>query len=235
MTSLIVRSERGNRPVLGRIRISGGKLIPDPQFRNLVRGALQRNNGNVKQSLAELSSFNNGYVSVRLEKFRQRTKKLTAETIAEQLVELSAETPGLVATPAPYGKPGGPGLYGVKGMKHSNYFEHIVQALIRNGMSPGHASAVAWEALRRWAHGGGNVHPEVRAAAQAALREEQAKAARAKATTNESDATITELTETATHNNAQRIAALKRQIGELKAAIRVKEQQLAVLEVDSDR
>jgi hypothetical protein len=96
-------------------------------------------------------------------------------------IDLSVETPGLVATPAPYGKPGGPGLYNVKGQKHSNYFEHLVQALMRGGRSKAEASAMAWAILRRWRAGRlaggekGHIHPEVRAAATAALGEEASK------------------------------------------------------------
>jgi hypothetical protein len=97
------------------------------------------------------------------------------------VIELSARTAQLEVTPAPYGKPGGPGLYNVKGMKHSDYFEQVVQALMtKRGMDKGHASAVAYGALRRWTRGG-HVHPEVRAAAAGALAEEKAKGAAARA------------------------------------------------------
>jgi hypothetical protein len=87
------------------------------------------------------------------------------------VVELSARTPMLESTPAPYGHPGGPGLYHVKGNKHSDYFEQVVQALIRKrGMSKGRASAVAWGA-----------HPEVKDAAARALGQEARARARAHA------------------------------------------------------
>ena len=96
--------------------------------------------------------------------------------------ELSAQTPHLAATPAPYGRPGGPGLYNVKGLKHSDYFEQVVQALMKKrGMSKERASAVAWGALRRWRRGGQHAHPETRAASRAALAEEAAAGARARA------------------------------------------------------
>lgn len=97
-------------------------------------------------------------------------------------IELSAKTAALEVTPAPYGKPGGPGLYNVKGMKHSDYFEQIVKALMeKRGMDKGRASAIAYGALKKWSAGGGKVHPEVRAAATGALAEEKAKGAMAKA------------------------------------------------------
>jgi hypothetical protein len=117
-------------------------------------------------------------------KLLERTRRTMARrpilTLSEQ-IDLSAQTARLVATPDPRGKPGGPGLYDVKGMGHSNYFQHLVKALIRHGMLPGKAYAVAYGSLRRWARGGGNVTPEVKAASIAALAEEKAKGLVAKA------------------------------------------------------
>lgn len=96
-------------------------------------------------------------------------------------IELSAQTARLAVTPSPRGRPGGPGLYDVKGMGHSPYLQNIVKALIRKrGMPPGRAYAIARGAIRRWSTGGGHVHPEVRAAASAAEADELAKQARAK-------------------------------------------------------
>lgn len=97
-------------------------------------------------------------------------------------MQFSAQTAALEATPAPIGKPGGPGLYNVRGAKHSNYFEQVRNALMtRRGVSEGTAHAMTWGILRRWARGGGHVHPEVQAAAVKALAEEAATAASAKA------------------------------------------------------
>ena len=97
-------------------------------------------------------------------------------------VALSAETGRLAVTPAPYGKPGGPGLYGVKGNTHDPYFENIVKGLMeKRGMSKGQASAIAWGAIRKWSRGGGKVTPEVRAAATGALAGEKVAQARAHA------------------------------------------------------
>jgi hypothetical protein len=96
-------------------------------------------------------------------------------------IDLSARTAQLEATPAPRGKPGGLGLYDVKGLGHTDYLNQIVKALIGKGMDPGKAYAVARGSIRKWGHGGGKVHPEVRAAATAAEAGELAKQARAKA------------------------------------------------------
>lgn len=107
---------------------------------------------------------------------------LSWDDLAAVVLEMSAETGRLAVTPAPYGKPGGPGLYGVAGQKHSDYFEQVVQALMRKrGMSKGQASAIAWGALRKWQRGGGHAHSEVRAAATGALAEEKVAQARAHA------------------------------------------------------
>jgi hypothetical protein len=97
------------------------------------------------------------------------------------LIELSTQTGRLAATPAPRGRPGGPGLYDVKGMGHTAYLQQIVKALIRKrGMPPDKAYAIARGAIRRWASGGGKVHPEVRAAATAAESGELARQRQAK-------------------------------------------------------
>lgn len=98
------------------------------------------------------------------------------------VIDLSARTPMLEATPAPRGRPGGPGLYFLKGNKHSDYLEQVVKALIeKRGMPPSKAYAIAWGALRRWQSGKGKVHPEVRAAASGALGQEAKAAAAARA------------------------------------------------------
>lgn len=98
------------------------------------------------------------------------------------VLNLSAQTARLAATPAPRGRPGGPGLYHVKGLGHTDYLQQIVKALIeKRGMPPGKAYAIARGAIRRWMRGGGHVHPEVRAAAGAAEAGELARQARAHA------------------------------------------------------
>lgn len=100
----------------------------------------------------------------------------------QQAVELSAETGRLAVTPAPRGKPGGPGLYNVKGNMHSPYLQNVVKALIRQGKTPGEAYAIAWSSLRKWS--AKSKHPEVRAAAAGGLAEEGVAEARAHAHAN---------------------------------------------------
>lgn len=96
---------------------------------------------------------------------------------------LSAQTATASTTPEPHGKPGGPGLYRKKGNKHSDYFEHIVGALMKQGKSQAEASAIAWSALRRWragrqsGGGKGKITAKVRAAAGRALQQERSAGA----------------------------------------------------------
>jgi len=95
-------------------------------------------------------------------------------------IDLSARTPMLETTPAPRGRPGGPGLYRLKDNKHSDYLEQVVRALIQErGMPADKAYAIAWASLRRW--NAKSRHPEVRAAAGRGLAGEEQAAERARA------------------------------------------------------
>lgn len=114
-----------------------------------------------------------------------KAQKVLAKARSKQVqlaIGLSADTGRLSVTPAPRGKPGGPGLYDIKGEGHTPYLQQIVKALIeKRGMPESKAYAIARAAIRRWAAGGGHVHPEVRAAAGKAEAGELEKQARAKA------------------------------------------------------
>lgn len=104
---------------------------------------------------------------------------------------MSAQTARLAITPAPAGKPGGPGLWRVKGMELPPYFQNVRNALERSGHTPAEAYRLTWGAIRRWARAGGKVHPEVVAAAQAALADLAAKATAAHSHANESGGAMT--------------------------------------------
>ena len=139
--------------------------------------------------LGKPGQLSRGHKAVVAERKHRAAAKVTAHARTwdelSGVLDLSAETGRLAVTPAPYGKPGGPGLYGVKGNTHSPYFEQIVKGLMeKRGMSKGQASAIAWGALRKWSRGGGHVHPEVRATAAGALAGEKAAQARAHAHAN---------------------------------------------------
>jgi hypothetical protein len=85
-------------------------------------------------------------------------------------VEKSERTPELSTTHAPIGH---------EGVWHSEhppmqlpaYIQNIRNALMRDGHSESDAHALAIGAVRRWASGGGNVTPEVRAASRLAVAE----------------------------------------------------------------
>lgn len=104
-------------------------------------------------------------------------------------VEMSAQTGALASTPHPFGKPGGPGLWGVKGMELPPYVQNIAHALLREGRAKdeGQAIAMARAATKRWLHGR-NVHPEVRAAAAGADADWRAKQAVAHSHANDPEA-----------------------------------------------
>ena len=112
-------------------------------------------------------------------------------------IELSAQTGRLVSEPHPFGKPGGPGLWGVKGMELPPYIQNIARALLRTGRAKtlSQAIAMAKGATNRWA-AGKNTSPEVRAASTATNASWKAKEARAHAHTNDWDHLV-ELTGTA--------------------------------------
>jgi hypothetical protein len=99
------------------------------------------------------------------------------------LIEFSAKTAALEVTPAPRGKPGGPGLYKAKGNMHSPYMQNLVKALIeKRGMDPGKAYAIAWSSMRKLS--ATSKHPEVRAASAGGLGLEKVAEARAHAHAN---------------------------------------------------
>lgn len=97
------------------------------------------------------------------------TKTIEQLITRKLVVEFSKKTAALEVTPAPIGKPGGPGLWHVNGMEMPPYFQQVRNALIRSGHSVAAASAITWSSMRKWSAGGGNVHPEVRKAAQETL------------------------------------------------------------------
>lgn len=155
-----------------------------------------KNGVSIDQHLAALKGFRDrikagdsqaitdmeNYTAALDPKAAQRIARMTDAANSGPALEMSARTGMLARTPAPRGKPGGPGLYDVQGMGHTPYLQQIVKALIeKRGMPEGKAYAIARAAIRKWSRGGGHVHPEVQAAAGAAESGELARQARAKA------------------------------------------------------
>jgi hypothetical protein len=92
----------------------------------------------------------------------------------KSMVEKSAETPSLEATPdilGPHGLWRTPSKKVPAKQKLPNYIEHIAHALIRNGMGESQAIATAINSVKRWAQGKGKITPEVQAASGRALAE----------------------------------------------------------------
>jgi hypothetical protein len=94
--------------------------------------------------------------------------------------DFTAETAAASTIHHPLGRPGGPGLFGVKGMQLPAYIQNIAHALIRQGKTKSTAIQMAIGIVQRWARGQGGVSPEVKAAAVKALAEWEAERVRAK-------------------------------------------------------
>lgn len=85
----------------------------------------------------------------------------------------------------PIGKPGGPGMYGMKGQQYPAYFQHIRNDLMAGGHPESEAHQLAWGILRNFAAGhdgrGDKVGADTQAKAAAALAELEKLGAEAKA------------------------------------------------------
>ena len=97
----------------------------------------------------------------------------------------------MALTHEPIGKPGGPGVWGMKGKQYPAYFQHIRNDLMEGGTPEGEAHRLAWGILRNFAQGhdgkGNRVSAETQAKAVAAMAEMKKLEAEAKV----SRATIT--------------------------------------------
>jgi hypothetical protein len=106
---------------------------------------------------------------------------------------MSAETGALATTPHPLGKPNGPGLFHDKSLSLPPYIENIAHSLMtKRGMDKSKAIQTAIGVCQRWAAGGGDVKPEVHAAAQAAVAAWEAAKAKARATPNKGDVKLSQ-------------------------------------------
>ena len=106
---------------------------------------------------------------------------------------MSAETGALATTPRPLGKPGGPGLFHDKSLSLPPYIQNVAHSLMtKRGMDKSRAISTALGVAKNWASGRGNVQPEVRAAATAALAQWDAAKAKARATPNKGEVTLSQ-------------------------------------------
>ena len=102
----------------------------------------------------------------------------------------------MALTHEPIGKPGGPGVWGMKGKQYPAYFQHIRNDLMEGGTPEGEAHRLAWGILRNFAAGhdgkGNRVSAETQAKAVTAMTEMkklegEAKASRAVITAQSAD------------------------------------------------
>ena len=95
---------------------------------------------------------------------------------AEEWLQESAKTAGYSVTPSPFST-----------SKTSNwiarvgglpaYIQNVAKGIMKTGKTESEAIASAVAVMKRWAAGGGGVHPEVKAAAAKALAEWESKRA----------------------------------------------------------
>ena len=101
-------------------------------------------------------------------------------------ISRTAETAAASTVRHPLGKPGGPGLFHVKGLGLPAYIENVRNALMKSGKDESRATQMAIGIVRNWAEGhtgsGKKVSAEVQAAAVKAIAEYDASRARAKVT-----------------------------------------------------
>ena len=172
----------GENGKIGEVSLKGGKVAGSTPAVQDVAEHMVRKHGSPQKAFRAIATMNDGYIWAQSPGKVPATVQQHASTRDDlaAVIELSARTAQLEVTPAPRGKPGGPGLYDVKNNMHSPYMQQVVKALIeKRGMDPHRAYAVAWGALRKWSRGGGKVHPEVRAAAAGGLALEKVAEARA--------------------------------------------------------
>jgi ADP-ribose pyrophosphatase YjhB (NUDIX family) len=173
----------GENGKIGEVSLKGGRVAGSTPAVRDVAGHMLRKHGSPQGAFRALATLNNGYVWAQVPGKNPAAAQQHAVTWDDHLrvIEMSAQTAQLERTPAPIGKPGGPGLYHVKGLGHADYFQQVRNGLMKRGVPEGRAHAMTWSILRRWAAGGGKVHPEVQAAARRALAEEAQASAKAHA------------------------------------------------------
>src|SRR5262244_2148927 len=100
-------------------------------------------------------------------------------------VDLTLRTATASTVHKPLGKPGGPGLFHVKGLQLPAYIQNVAHAMKRQGKTTSNAIQMAIGIVRNWAQGhdghGNKVSAEVQAAAVKAIAEYNAARVRAKA------------------------------------------------------
>ena len=94
---------------------------------------------------------------------------------------MTARTAEASSVPEPLGKPGGPGLFGIKNAQLPPYIQHVRNELIKKGKDESKATQMAIGIVRNWAVSP-KTHPDVKATAVAAVAAYDRLRAQAKAT-----------------------------------------------------
>lgn len=100
---------------------------------------------------------------------------------------MTARTPIASTVHQPTVKPGGPGLFHMKGAQLPAYIQHVANELKKKGKSESQAVQMAIGIVKNWARGGQGASPQVQAAAVKAVAEWEALKARARATPNKGE------------------------------------------------
>lgn len=109
-------------------------------------------------------------------KKRAKALGLTSQLPDSWKLQESAKTAGYSATPSPFSTSKTSNWVArVGGLP--NYIQNVAKGIMKSGKSESEAIASAIAICKRWAAGGGGVHPEVRAAAAKAIAEWEAKKA----------------------------------------------------------
>lgn len=100
-------------------------------------------------------------------------------------IRRTSETPTASTVPQPLGKPGGPGLFHIKGLQLPPYIQHVRDQIMAQGKTESQATGEAVGIVENWAAGhdghGHAVHPDVQAAASANIAKWKADIAEAHA------------------------------------------------------
>lgn len=102
-------------------------------------------------------------------------------TLYGMTVDLAITPGGRIGNPGPVGTPGNRKNWVDDAGGLPRYIRMVAHALIRQGHTPSSAIAIAVATMKKWAAGGGDVTPKVRAAAAAAVAQWEAKKAGAHA------------------------------------------------------
>jgi hypothetical protein len=139
---------------------------------------------------------------------------------------VTLRTPIASTVPHPLGRPGGPGLWHHKGLMLPPYIQNVAHAIMRHGHTKSQAIQLAVGAIKNWAHGhdgrGNRIHPDVQAAAAAALAAFEAARATTKHGLAQEGTMTIDLASPATNMDEAACRAAWAKLGKLPPPLRAK-------------